>query len=80
MMEHLAQPFTIYQNNCLTKRELEIAKLIINERNNHEIANSLFVSPYTVDTHRKNIFRKLNISSSLGLLRWAIRNKVEVEI
>lgn len=79
-MENLTHSFIIYPNNCLTKRELEIAKLIIVEQNNREIAKCLYLSPFTVDTHRKNIFRKLNINSPLGLLRWALRNNVEVEI
>lgn len=51
----------------LTKRELEILKLIKKEYTNQQIADELFLSIYTVETHRKNIMQKLNLKSPLAL-------------
>ena len=51
----------------LTKRELEILKLIKKEYTNQQIADALFLSVYTVETHRKNIMQKLNLRSPLAL-------------
>lgn len=51
----------------LTKRELEILMLIKKEHTNQQIADELFLSVYTVETHRKNIMQKLNLKSPLAL-------------
>jgi len=51
----------------LTKRELEILKLIKKEYTNQQIADELFLSIYTVETHRKNIMQKLNLKSPVAL-------------
>jgi two-component system nitrate/nitrite response regulator NarL len=56
----------------LTNRELEIVKLIAEEYNNAQIGDKLFISERTVETHRKNIFRKTNTKSVAGLVRYAI--------
>jgi DNA-binding NarL/FixJ family response regulator len=55
----------------LTPREKEIIKLIAKEYSNKKIADTLFISERTVETHRKNIFRKTNTKSVLGLVKWA---------
>ena len=60
----------------LTRRELEILGLIAQAKSNIEIADHLYISPQTVGAHRKNIMRKLNISSTAGLVRFAIQNQV----
>lgn len=60
----------------LTRRELEILGLIALAKSNTDIADNLFISPQTVGAHRKNIMRKLNISSTAGLVRFAIENQV----
>ena len=60
----------------LTRRELEILGLIAHAKSNAEIADGLFISPQTVGAHRKNIMRKLNISSTAGLVRFAIENQL----
>jgi len=56
---------------ALTEREIEIAKLISKGESNAVIAGVLFISEHTVKTHRKNIFRKLNISNSTQLTQFA---------
>lgn len=64
------------QNNLLTTRELEIVKLIDKEYTNAQIADQLFISERTVETHRKNIFRKSETKSVLGLINWARANNL----
>lgn len=59
----------------LTERELEIVKLIAAEKSNLEIAALLFISERTVETHRKNIFRKTNTKGVVGLLKLAMEQK-----
>jgi DNA-binding NarL/FixJ family response regulator len=55
----------------LTDRELEILKLISSELSNAEIAQNLDISRRTVETHRKNIMKKLGVKNSVGLARYA---------
>ena len=55
----------------LTNREIEIIRLIEKEYNNKMIAETLFLSERTIETHRKNILRKTNTSSVLGLIKYA---------
>lgn len=58
--------------SLFTKREREILKLIIEGLSSKEIANELFISPHTVNAHRKNILKKANIKTPLDLLRKVI--------
>jgi DNA-binding NarL/FixJ family response regulator len=60
----------------LTRREVEILGLVAQAKSNIEIADNLYISPQTVGAHRKNIMRKLNITSTAGLVRFAIENQV----
>ncbi len=60
----------------LTAREIEIIRLIEKELSNKAIAEKLFISERTVETHRKNIFRKTNASSVLGLIKYAYQHKL----
>jgi len=60
----------------LTKRELEILKLITLALSNKEIAKELFISDQTVSVHRKNIMRKLSVSNTAGLLKIAYDNSL----
>lgn len=56
----------------MTTREKEILKLITEEFSSNEIAEKLSISPYTVDTHRKNLIDKLDVKSSIGLAKYAL--------
>jgi len=58
----------------LTKREIEVLKLIAQDHSTPEIAEMLFISPTTVDTHRRNLISKLDVRSSYGLVRYAFEN------
>ena len=57
----------------LTKRELEIIKLIVKEYSSAEIAEQLFISLGTVETHRHNIFKKLQVKNSIGVVKFALK-------
>jgi DNA-binding NarL/FixJ family response regulator len=57
----------------LTRREKEIIELIVYEYTTHEIAEKLFISEKTVETHRKNLLQKLNTRNTAGLVRVAIQ-------
>ncbi len=60
----------------LTTREREILQLLAEGKNNKEVANLLNLSLYTVETHRSNIFQKLNLHSSAELILYAVRKGV----
>jgi len=62
--------------NILSKRELELAKCLIAGLNEKEIAEKLFISRHTVRTHKKNIFKKLNVSGVMGLIKLIKNNEV----
>ncbi len=58
----------------LTERELEVLNLIIQENSSEEIAESLFISRRTVDSHRKNIMQKTKAKTLVGLIKFAYQN------
>ncbi|CAD5258578.1 MULTISPECIES: response regulator transcription factor [unclassified Imperialibacter] len=62
------------ENTFLTTREIEIIKLIAQELTSQEIADKLFLSHFTVDTHRRNIINKLGVKNTAGLIRYAYEN------
>ena len=60
----------------LSPRELEILQLIVAEYNSREIADKLFISKQTVDTHRNHIMEKTGSKTLVGLIKFAIRNDI----
>ncbi|MCE7865030.1 MAG: DNA-binding response regulator [Bacteroidetes bacterium CHB5] len=60
----------------LTRREIEVLKLIAEGLTNHEIAGKLFISDSTVDSHRKNLISKLQVKNTASLVKTAIENKI----
>lgn len=70
------EPKTAGSIQPLSKREIEIVRLIVNDVPSQEIADRLFISPKTVETHRRNIFKKLSIHSVVALTRFAITNNL----
>jgi two-component system nitrate/nitrite response regulator NarL len=64
------------ESGRLTNREIEIIKLIEKELNNKQIADKLFISERTVETHRKNIFRKTGTQNIVGLIKYAYREQL----
>ena len=63
-------------DELLSERERQVLNLIAREFSNKQIAEKLFISERTVETHRKNIFRKTNTSSLVGLIKYAFANKL----
>ncbi len=64
----------IDEKDALSQREKEIVTLVVKGMTNKEIADKLFLSVHTVNTHRRNIARKLEIHSATGLTIYAIVN------
>lgn len=62
----------------LTKREQEILELVALEYTTKEIADKLFLSPRTIETHRANIMRKLDVKNAAGLVRFSLIQKFDV--
>lgn len=62
------------QLSKLTEREIEILKLIAEGFSNKEIGDQLFISHRTVDTHRTNLMKKLEVHNIAGLIKFAIKN------
>ena len=62
--------------SALTEREIEIVRLIAKEFSNKQIADQLFISERTVESHRKNIFRKAGAHSVVGVLKYAMDHKL----
>lgn len=60
----------------LSSREIEIMKLWGNSLTNKEIADKLFLSVRTVETHKNHIMQKLNLRTSVDLVKFAIRNNI----
>jgi DNA-binding NarL/FixJ family response regulator len=56
----------------LSKREMQVLKLIVQEHTCAEIASMLFLSEATVETHRRNIMHKLDVHNTAGLVRYAL--------
>lgn len=75
-MEHLLKPPVVTHAGelpKLTKRETEVLSYIADGYTNNDIAEKLFISPSTVDTHRKNLLAKLKVNNTASLIRLAIK-------
>lgn len=64
------------KGKLLTDREREILQLIVEEFTNKEIAQKLYISERTVETHRKNIFKKTDSNTVVGLIKYAYDNNL----
>lgn len=64
------------QKMKLTRREMEIIRVLSMGKTSDQASIELFISPHTVDTHRKNIFRKLEINNISALVKFAHDNKI----
>ncbi|MFQ5447778.1 MAG: response regulator [Saprospiraceae bacterium] len=61
------------QSQNITEREFEVLRCIAGEYTNKEIAAMLFISPRTVETHRRNLIRKLKVKNTAGLVKYYLR-------
>jgi DNA-binding NarL/FixJ family response regulator len=57
----------------LTDRELEVLQLIVKEQTSEKIAETLHISLSTVESHRRNLFQKMEVSSVVGLIKVAVK-------
>ncbi|HEU4717035.1 MAG TPA: LuxR C-terminal-related transcriptional regulator [Bacteroidia bacterium] len=60
----------------LSPRELEILVLVCSDKSSREIAEELCISAATVDTHRKALLRKTGSKNKIGLVKFALRNRL----
>lgn len=77
LMAHFSnasRPIGKQEEVMLTRREIEVLKLLATEHSNQEVAQKLFISVRTVDTHRRNLLEKLKLKNNAGLVRYAINN------
>lgn len=71
--QHIQSKTKVKEEVKLTKRELEVLKLIAVELTSSEIADQLSIAESTVNTHRRNLIEKLGVRSSLGLGTYAVK-------
>ncbi len=62
--------------DCLSNRQIEILKLWGDNKSNKEIADKLFLSVRTVESHKNHIMQKLNLKSSVDMIKFGIRNNL----
>ncbi|MEP2023764.1 MAG: response regulator transcription factor [Reichenbachiella sp.] len=60
----------------LTSRELDVLKLIVEEKSNYEIAEQLHISIRTVDAHRRNLLQKTGVKNAVGLTKFALKHGI----
>ncbi len=72
-VRHLAERGIVDRYDSLSEREREIFQLVAEGRSNKEIADLLFVSPNTIETHRAHIMEKLDVHSAVELVLYAVR-------
>lgn len=71
MLEKVKKEKKEEETKRLSEREIEIVKLIMQEYSSEQIAEKLFISKNTVDTHRKNILEKTHVKTIVGLCKFA---------
>ena len=74
-LEKLKHPKRVLPNH-LTKREAEVLSLIASGKSNKHVAEELFISVKTVETHKTHILIKLGLNNNSELIRYAIKNKI----
>jgi DNA-binding NarL/FixJ family response regulator len=77
VLEGVTPARTVSEEEALTQREKQILKLIVLGKTNKEIADELFISDRTADTHRTNIKRKLKLTSLAQLIQYSKENNLD---
>ena len=72
----LKQKGAVDTYDLLTSREQEILQLLAEGKANKEVASTLNISPYTVETHRSHILQKLNLHNPAELILYAVRKQI----
>lgn len=60
----------------LTRREMEVIRLVSEDLSNNAIGERLHISPTTVETHRRNLMKKIGVNTVVGLVRWGLKHGV----
>lgn len=68
--------FHAFSKNELTDREVDVLRLVCQQMSTKEIADSLFISPKTVETHKTNLMIKTGVKNMAGLVIYAVQNRV----
>ncbi len=76
IMQSVIDGSKAHKNVKLSKRELEVLKLIFDEKSNNEIADELFISLRTVEAHKHNVMEKTGSKNMASLVKFAIREKL----
>lgn len=66
----------LFQKSGLTKREVEILELICQELTMREIGETLAISEATIQTHRKNLMKKIDAKNAVGLVKYALQHQL----
>lgn len=73
---HVGNNLTNNELSQISSREIEVLKLIAMEYSTNEVANKLFVSVNTIESHRKSLMKKLDVKNVVGLIKFAMRHKL----
>ena len=73
------KPATLEPHNSLTMREQEVLEMVAKGYTNAKIAAQLFISPRTVETHRANVMRKLNLDNHIQLIHYVVKQGLLVQ-
>ena len=76
MNQRTASKVTKKELPKISRREKEVLELIVKEHTTQEIANKLFISLKTVESHRSNLLAKMNARNTAGLVRIAMEHKL----
>lgn len=68
--------FHAFSKNELTDREIDVLRLVCQQLSTKEIADSLFISPKTVETHKTNLMIKTGVKNMAGLVIYAVQNNI----
>ncbi|REC79384.1 DNA-binding response regulator [Chryseobacterium elymi] len=68
--------FHAYSKDDLTEREIDVLKLVCQQMSTKEIADTLFISPKTVETHKTNLMLKTFVKNMAGLVIYAVQNRI----
>lgn len=75
-IKNKSQNICYYSRSDLTQREIEVLQLICSEHTNQEIADKLFLSKRTVESHRQRILEKIGTKNTIGLVVYAMCNEI----
>ncbi|MGE5682848.1 MAG: response regulator [Bacillota bacterium] len=73
-----ADPAVLFQDTDLSRREVEVLRLVCDGYSSYEIAEALEISKKTVDTHRSSIMKKLDVENTSQLIKFAVKNRLVV--